>query len=128
MSIKKAASRTLNLMLVAAVVVAAWAATFHSDWIVAGPPKVSAQSIPSDKADPECVGQETAGRCADSCPNASDTLQGFDKETGAAVCRAAVTGCPYGDSIPADSEKCEAPESAVYNDNHAATAADLGGK
>ena len=63
------------------------------------PQPASAQQA-SDKYDGECTGHETAGRCADKCPNQTDTLLGYDKETGAAICKAAPTGCPYGDSIP----------------------------
>lgn len=128
MSAKTMTNRTLNVVLIVAVSLAAYTAIFHSDWIVAGPPKVNAQSISSDKADSECTGLETAGRCADKCPIATDTLLGYDKTTGAAVCKRAPTGCPYGDSIPLDSPKCAAPETAVYNDNQAAPAADLSGK
>lgn len=54
----------------------------------------------SDKYDGDCTGFETAGRCADKCPNQTDTLLGFDDTTGAAICKASPTGCPYGDSIP----------------------------
>lgn len=72
----------------------------------------SAQS--SDKFDGECTGHETAGRCADKCPNQTDTLLGYDPQTGAAICKAAPTGCPYGDSIPLGAE-CDkhAPQPSV---------------
>lgn len=63
------------------------------------PQPVSAQQA-SDKYDGDCTGHETAGRCADKCPNQTDTLLGYDETTGAAICKAAPTGCPYGDSIP----------------------------
>jgi hypothetical protein len=53
----------------------------------------------------------TVGRCADKCPNETDTLLGFDQQTGAAICKAAPTGCPYGDSIPLDSPKCAPSQS-----------------
>jgi hypothetical protein len=43
---------------------------------------------------------DTTGRCADKCPNPTDNLVGFDKETGVAICNAAPTGCPYGDAVP----------------------------
>ena len=74
------------------------------------------------KYDGDCTGHETVGRCADKCPNQTDTLQGFDPQTGAAICTPAcsgqgqflqgydketgapvcghVTGCPYGDAVP----------------------------
>lgn len=55
--------------------------------------------VNSSKYDGDCqIGD--GGRCADKCPNPNDTLQGYDKETGAAVCRNPPTGCPYGDSVP----------------------------
>jgi len=123
----KTINKTLNIVLVLAVLTAGYMAVFHADWIVAGPQKVNAQSIPSDKADEECTGQETAGRCADKCPNQTDTLQGYDKETGAAVCRSAPTGCQYGDSIPMSECDKFAPQQAVYN-NTEPTASDYAGK
>lgn len=55
-----------------------------------------ANAMPSDKYDGGCTGMETAGRCADKCPNQTDTLLGYDEKTGAAICKAA----PTGDSIP----------------------------
>lgn len=82
----------------------------HPDWVVLPTfPKAFAQS--SEKMDTSCTGHETAGRCADKCPNQTDTLLGYDPQTGAAICKAAPTGCPYGDSIPLDSPKCAAPMS-----------------
>jgi hypothetical protein len=128
MSTKTIIKKTFNVGLIAALVVMGYVSIFHSDWVVAGIPKVSAQSISSDKADPECTGHETAGRCADKCPNETDTLLGYDQETGAAVCKSAPTGCPYGDSIPMDECDKFAPQPAVYNDYQAAPTADLSGK
>lgn len=65
----------------------------------------------SDKYDGDCTGMETAGRCADKCP--ADTaegayyLQGYDKTTGAAVCRLSYYhACPYADSVSADDPLC----------------------
>lgn len=51
------------------------------------------------KGDQQCNGSETAGRCADKCPQGSYQI-GRDDETGAAICHLQPTGCPYGDSIP----------------------------
>ncbi len=64
------------------------------------PQPTSAQQV-SDKYDGDCTGHETAGRCADKCPNGSYPI-GYDDETGAAICKKEPTGCPYGDSIPMD--------------------------
>lgn len=50
------------------------------------------------KYDAPCTGHETAGRCADKCPEGS-YLIGFEHD-GSAVCKLEPTGCPYGDSIP----------------------------
>lgn len=61
-------------------------------------PTARATTISSDKYDGDCIGTETAGRCADKCPPPS-FIRAYDKVTGAAVC-GIVTGCPYGDSIP----------------------------
>lgn len=61
------------------------------------PQPASAQQ--SEKSDGECTGNETAGRCQDKCPLQTDTLLGYDPITHAAICKAAPTGCPYGDSI-----------------------------
>jgi hypothetical protein len=64
------------------------------------PQPVSASDI-SDKYDGDCPQPyTTVGRCADKCPNQTDTLLGYDPTTGAAICKAAPTGCPYGESIP----------------------------
>lgn len=41
------------------------------------------------KDDLSCTGQETAGRCADKCPNQTDELLGFDPQTRAAICKPA---------------------------------------
>lgn len=71
----------------------------------AGPQRASAAE--SDKGQDQCTGHETSGRCADKCPNWTDTLLGFTDD-GVAICKAARTGCPYGDSVPL--EKCEAPK------------------
>lgn len=70
----------------------------------------------SDKSDGPCTGQETAGRCADKCPNQTDTLMGYDKTTGAAICKAAPTGCPYGDSVPLGPE-CDKLAPQVLSQN-----------
>lgn len=106
--------KTLYILWIVIILLFAYTFVFHLDWVVAGMPKAGAQSL-NDKYDGDCTGTETAGRCADKCPNPTDTLQGYDKETGAAVCRSAPTGCPYGDSIPVDSPKCAPPNPLVYN-------------
>lgn len=55
----------------------------------------------SDKSDGECTGRETAGRCADKCPPGTYKIGNVnDDGSGAAICKAEPTGCPYGDSIP----------------------------
>lgn len=66
----------------------------------------------ADKFDGECTGQETDGRCADKCPD-GQYLQGYDKDTGAAVCSDPPTGCPYAERVPLGPE-CDklAPQSA----------------
>lgn len=79
-------------------VVGAYAFISHAT----APQKAYAQS--SDKYDGDCQPDATIGRCADKCPNPTDTLQGYDKDTGAPVCKAAPTGCPYGDSVPLGAE------------------------
>lgn len=72
---------------------------------------VSAQQA-SDKYDGDCTGHETAGRCADKCPASTSEgvyhLQGYDKDTGAAVCRIEYYhACPYADAQSADSPECQ---------------------
>lgn len=74
-------------------------------------PQPAAAAEASDKYDGDCTGHETAGRCADKCP--ADTaegvyyLQGYDKDTGAAVCRLEYYhACPYADSVSADDPLC----------------------
>lgn len=74
-------------------------------------PQPASASV-SDKYDGDCTGHETAGRCADKCP--ADTaegtyyLQGFDKDTGAAVCRLEYYHeCPYAASVSADDPLCD---------------------
>lgn len=74
-------------------------------------PQPAAAADVSDKYDGDCTGHETAGRCADKCP--ADTadgvyyLQGYDKETGAAVCKLSYYhACPYADSVSADDPLC----------------------
>lgn len=67
--------------------------------------EVTANSIAtvpnSHKSDGECTGQETAGRCADKCPEGTYLL-GYKDDTRAAICKLNATGCPYGDTIPLD--------------------------
>lgn len=74
-------------------------------------PQAASAAEASDKYDGDCTGHETAGRCADKCP--ADTaegvyyLQGYDKDTGAAVCRLEYYhACPYADSVSADDPLC----------------------
>lgn len=108
--------KPLHIVLVIFIILITWLLLFHPDWIIAGPPiHVSAASV--DKLDDACTGQETVGRCADKCPNQTDNLLGYDKTTGAAICKQAPTGCPYADSVPLGPE-CDrlAPQQAVYND------------
>lgn len=97
---KTRAKNPVGYILLIGVILVAWVTVFHPDWIIAGIPKASAQSIPADKSDMQCMSNETVGRCADKCPNPTDTLQGFDKQTGTAVCTAAPAGCPYADAVP----------------------------
>lgn len=47
-------------------------------------------SAGAEKDDISCTGQETAGRCADKCPNQTDQLLGFYPQTRAAICKPAV--------------------------------------
>lgn len=75
------------------------------------PNAAHADTPTSDKYDGDCTGHETAGRCADKCPGDTSEgtyyLQGYDKETGAAVCRLEYfNACPYADSIPATDPLC----------------------
>lgn len=114
--------RGLNLVLILLLIAAAWLLVFHPDWLIAGPP-VSAQSAKMDDPCPEPPAFATTGRCADKCPNWSDTLLGFTDQ-GVAICKSAPTGCPYGDSIPLDSPKCTAPDPAVYNASNQTDATD----
>lgn len=68
---------------------------FKPDWLVAGMPSHNQQlNVSSDKSDGPCTGHETAGRCADKCPAESDILQGFDPQTGAAICKTAPSPLP----------------------------------
>lgn len=72
------------------------------------PPSISQ----GDKYDGDCTVQEAAGRCADKCPPDTSEgtyhLQGYDKDTGAAVCRLEYYhACPYADSQPANGPVCE---------------------
>jgi hypothetical protein len=65
----------------------------------------------SDKNATGCIGNETTGRCADKCPANTDqgtySLQGYDKDTGAAVCQFEYYhACPFADSQPADGPVC----------------------
>lgn len=64
-----------------------------------------------DKYDGDCTGHETAGRCADKCPldtpDGTYHLQGYDKDTGAAICRLEYYhACPYADAVKADDPLC----------------------
>jgi hypothetical protein len=70
---------------------------------------------PSGKCQETCTGFETSGHCADKCADPTWTLQGYDKETGAAICVPPPTGCPYADRVPLGPE-CDklAPQPAVY--------------
>lgn len=81
------------------VVVGAYAFISHAT----APQTAFAQSI-GDKYDGDCQPDTTVGRCADKCPNATDTLLGYDRATGAAICKRAPTGCPYADSVPLGAE------------------------
>lgn len=98
-------------LLAAVVAVIAYVVLFHADWLVIPPfERVSALSL--DKFDGDCTGHETVGRCADKCPAATNEgayyLQGFDKETGAAVCGFTYYDpCPYADAQPATSPTCQ---------------------
>lgn len=76
----------------------------------AKPQPASAQQ--SDKYDGDCTGHETAGRCADKCPLDTDQgayhLQGYDKETGAAVCGFTYFNeCPYAAGYSATDPMCD---------------------
>lgn len=51
------------------------------------------------KYDGDCQPGDTAGRCSDKCPP-GEYQQGVDKDTGAAVCSAPPTGCPYAERVP----------------------------
>lgn len=57
----------------------------------------------SDKYDGDCPKPyTTVGRCADKCPNQTDTLTGYDQTTGAAICQPApkVNETPVSVDIP----------------------------
>lgn len=47
----------------------------------------------ADKYDGDCMPDATAGRCADKCPD-GQYLQGYDKDTGAAVCHDDIDPAP----------------------------------
>lgn len=66
----------------------------------------------SDKYDGDCTGHETTGRCADKCPaNTSEGayhLQGYDDETGAAICGFTYYNeCPYAAGYSATDPMCD---------------------
>lgn len=66
----------------------------------------------SDKYDGDCTGHETAGRCADKCPldtpQGTYHLQGYDKDTGAAVCGFTYYNeCPYAAGYSATDPMCD---------------------
>lgn len=61
-------------------------------------PKIARAIDTPDKIDLVCTGQETAGRCADKCPD--DSYEIGRETNGSAICHLQPTGCPYGDSIP----------------------------
>lgn len=111
MSAKAATKNTLTVTLAVAIAAILWTTIFHSDWIVAGIPKVSAAApAESDKFDGECTGQETAGRCADKCPADTDQgvyyEQGQDRD-GKLVCGFAYFHqCPYTNAVSADDPLC----------------------
>ena len=75
-------------------------------------PQPASATQTSDKYDGDCTGHETAGRCADKCPaDTSDGayhLQGYDKETGAAVCGFTYYNeCPYAAGYSATDPMCD---------------------
>lgn len=110
--------KTFYIFIAILLALMVWLTICHPDWIVAGPPKAGALGL-SDKQDAACTGHETAGRCADKCPD-GDFVRGYD-DNGAAIC-GHVTGCPYGDSIPLGPE-CDKHAPAVYNEPQATTPA-----
>jgi hypothetical protein len=55
----------------------------------------------SNKYYGDCTGSETAGRCAEKCPEGS-YLVGYKSKDAGYICKLVPTGCPYGDSIPMD--------------------------
>lgn len=100
--------KSIYIVWIAFIVLVAWILFYHADWLVIPPfEKVHAEQ----KSDGECTGHETAGRCADKCPLPTDQgvyyLQGFDKETGAAICGFSYYHqCPYTDAVSADDPLC----------------------
>lgn len=64
----------------------------------------------ADKYDGDCQPGDTAGRCADSCSD-GQYLQGYDKDTGAAVCHddADVSQTGNSDTQPAPSNSTDIP-------------------
>lgn len=84
------------------------------------------QADTSDKYDGDCQPSATAGRCADKCPAATTQgtyyLQGYDKDTGAAVCGFSYYNpCPTADTMSATDPKCATLEQTPPTTTPAAT-------
>ena len=110
------------IVLVANILII-WLTLARPDIIVAG--IANAQ----DKYDGDCQLDATTGRCADKCPNPGDILQGFSKDTGAAICYTPLTNpCPFADAEPADSPLCQKLEAEQTVTNITPPAAPLVGK
>lgn len=81
----------------------------------------TAHAATSDKYDGDCTANTTDGRCADKCPAGSYSI-GTDKATGAVVCKANPTGCPYGDSVPLGPECDKLAPAVLPSTNESAQA------
>jgi hypothetical protein len=85
----------INLSMLA--IACAYILVFHTEWVVTGSPaEAEGYSSRDEVHDTELV-----------CP---DGYYRIGEQQDEPVCKEEPTGCPYADSIPADSIKCVQPE------------------
>lgn len=97
--------RVRFIVLAISMIAIGFVGVAHPDWVIAGIPTAKASA--EVKADDPCTGTETAGRCADKCPDGT-YLQGYDKDNGGAICvYTSQNTCPYADAQSADSPECQ---------------------